>query len=180
MREKLKVNKISQYSNGEGRYLGANTVFLRLAGCNLNGKEEYEKGKLIDVMEVAEQINSYNADRLVIDGGEPLLQQELLILLLTEIEIPYVHIETNGSIVPEGLLVCLVDNFHCFPNLHSTKNDISKRINVDALETIRDANGMFEFLVRTGTDFDEAKKLIKKVGLTQRNISIKNVWLEAY
>ncbi|AOY78171.1 radical SAM protein [Clostridium formicaceticum] len=98
----MKVNEIFLSIQGEGISTGYPTVFLRLAGCNLRCRYcdtsySYAEGEEMTVEEVFKKVTSYGYKRVCLTGGEPLLQQEIKILLaaLKEYEI---NIETNGSV----------------------------------------------------------------------------------
>lgn len=90
---------------GEGRYSGKPSYFVRLYGCNLrckycDSKFSYEADYYeLKPEELAYKINKSNVSNLVITGGEPLLQykeiETLLENLFSEIT---VEIETNGTI----------------------------------------------------------------------------------
>lgn len=110
---------------GEGRYTGTPSVFVRLNGCNLRcafkdsicdtpyTSHYHEKAMVYDTKELAHVVVEYiekiggdcENSHIVITGGEPLLQQEELIdmlVVLRDDEDCYnmVTIETNGTIAP--------------------------------------------------------------------------------
>ena len=101
-----KVNEIFLSIDGEGVRTGLPTVFIRLYGCNLNcsycdtryscENKEYTLMPLIDILN---QVLSYEVPRVTLTGGEPLIHQGVkdLInsLVLNGIE---VNIETNGAV----------------------------------------------------------------------------------
>ncbi len=85
---------------------GTPVVFVRLAGCNLNcgycdtPKSINSKGDKLSIDDIMEAIQAYNCDKVVITGGEPLLQASGLSTLVALLKgLSYqVSIETNGSI----------------------------------------------------------------------------------
>ena len=101
-----KVNEIFLSIDGEGVRTGLPTVFIRLYGCNLNcsycdtryscENKEYTLMPLIDILN---QVLSYEVPRVTLTGGEPLIHQGVkdLInsLVLNGIQ---VNIETNGAV----------------------------------------------------------------------------------
>ena len=107
------VTEIFPSVQGEGKTVGQPAVFLRLGGCNLrcawcDSKYTYEDGKtgngdneVYTVDEVLEMITGYPIHRLIVTGGEPLLQQKELGELLRKLEGYVVEIETNGSVRSE-------------------------------------------------------------------------------
>ena len=93
---------------------------MRLSTCNLRCTycdtkytwdwSQYDRERELreeTVARVAEQLAG--AKRLVVTGGEPLLQQESLLSLLQRIgPSVFVEVETNGTIAPIGGLRSLV------------------------------------------------------------------------
>lgn len=94
--------------------------------------------------------------RMVITGGEPLLQAEKIRELLARPEFYdwKIEIETNGTIVPpEGLPENV--QFNCSPKLENSAVSKEKRIKPEALEAFKNANTYFKFVVRGEKDIDE-------------------------
>ncbi len=93
--------------NGEGAHAGELAAFLRFKGCNLCcsycdtrwANEENAPCKAESARELCDWVLSQNVANVTLTGGEPLLQQDipLLIKLLTE-RGRRVEIETNGSV----------------------------------------------------------------------------------
>lgn len=102
----FKVNEIFKSIEGEGVRTGLPCTFIRLYGCNLKcsycdtryscEKEEYTPMTLDQI--ITEVVN-LGGRRVTITGGEPLLHQEIE-LLITELRSRdfEVNIETNGSL----------------------------------------------------------------------------------
>lgn len=94
---------------GEGRHAGALCSFLRLSGCNLTCSwcdtpytwdwDRFDKAAETHRMPV-EEVASLLADypgRLVVSGGEPLVQARSLALLLAALPGRLLDVETNGT-----------------------------------------------------------------------------------
>lgn len=114
------VSEIFKSIQGESTFAGRTSVFIRLAGCNLDcawcdtGYAKADSSGKIDsafeisVDEIIKEATSLNAPLITITGGEPLLQdgcEELIIKLLAlalapkPLNVPRtVMLETNGSI----------------------------------------------------------------------------------
>lgn len=104
----LNVHSIFRSISGEvGNFpQGSWVTFLRLAGCNLTCKfcdtevtQDPGSGTHISIDEIVEKIGFI--DKLVITGGEPLLQEQAMLLLIQSLPGGMkIQIETNGSLAP--------------------------------------------------------------------------------
>jgi len=112
---KQKTNIIECFTSleGEGRYQGELTFFIRFSGCNLNckwcdTKYSHKRKTMYSVDEVLRRLKESPAQRVTITGGEPLEEsnRKYTNKLLNKISIP-ITIETNGSIsIFQGLVNC--------------------------------------------------------------------------
>ena len=100
----MKVIEIFESIQGEGRWLGTPVTFIRLAGCNLHcpwcdTKESWgDVGTEMTITEILEKVDSYTPGMVVITGGEPTIQPELMNLAKSLRDYTYyVCIETNGT-----------------------------------------------------------------------------------
>lgn len=109
---KILVSSIFRTLQGEAPFSGWPAVFLRLAGCNFGSKTlpgpcrfcdtsfEFDKGTAWDPQELLEHLERVRrpGDILVITGGEPTLQHNLLQFLeLAQESFQIIQIETNGT-----------------------------------------------------------------------------------
>jgi 7-carboxy-7-deazaguanine synthase len=101
----MKVIEIFRSIQGEGRSQGFPSIFLRLAGCNLDcawcdTRYAREGGTPLPCSEILHTIASLGGNRLCITGGEPLLQWDQLLPLVERLQDTgyHIEIETNGTI----------------------------------------------------------------------------------
>lgn len=176
-KDKLYVSEIFHSFQGEGLNSGLNTIFLRLSECNLNCKycdsKYHWDGKIMEIDEVLFEIKKYKSDSLTITGGEPLLQQEPLVKLLTQLKEKHIVIETNGTLMPDSNLIDLVNHFSVSPKLASTENKIEDRMNYDVLlyyNTLPVEKSIFKFVIADQKDFEEVQFLQDQLKINNRKI----------
>lgn len=163
---------------GEGATAGKPAVFLRLHHCNLDCgwcdtpytwnramREYYEEREKWSIEKTVETIASkwkasvYHGSaepRLIITGGEPLLQQKGIVELLNCPEFSHWHIEveTNGTIAPLPPLLCRIQ-WNCSPKLANSGVPLERRLYPDVLRVFTHGNTYFKFVVQNENDIDE-------------------------
>lgn len=97
--------------NGEGQRAGQLAVFIRFKGCNLNcgycdtkwANESSAPSESMNEDEVYDYIKSTGVKNITLTGGEPLLRDNIGVLLerLGKDDTLNVEIETNGSVLIE-------------------------------------------------------------------------------
>ena len=98
------VCEIFSSIQGESTWQGFPFSFVRLSDCNLrcgycDTRYAYTEGRKMEVEEIVAEVTKLGLLRVLVTGGEPLLQQETPLLLdrLSE-NMDTVLLETNGSI----------------------------------------------------------------------------------
>jgi 7-carboxy-7-deazaguanine synthase len=100
----VKICEIFRSIQGESSLAGLPCAFVRLAGCNLDCRwcdTRYARdgGEEIDLEQVYSRIRSFPGKRVLVTGGEPLLQKETPELVEVLLGDAYdVSVETNGSL----------------------------------------------------------------------------------
>ena len=105
----LEVHSIFHTIQGEGPFVGTPSVFVRLAGCNLQCplcdtdytsiRDEYKIDELVRAVNLARQAdNAKGTTLVVITGGEP-FRQDITFHVWALLDAGYrVQIETNGTL----------------------------------------------------------------------------------
>ena len=102
----MKINEIFTSISGEAARAGLPVIFIRTHGCNLrcsycDTMYAVEGGEYTEMtpLQILEKCKSYNIKRVVLTGGEPLLQQDMpeLVDLLCNNGFE-IEIETNGAV----------------------------------------------------------------------------------
>ncbi len=162
---------------------GAPTIFIRFAGCNLNchycdTKQSINAaGTQVTVEEIIEQIKSFDCKRVLITGGEPLLQKNGLQALIRELDIHgyMTSVETNGSlpldILPEHPDCWVVDIKMPGSGYFGSMILPEKHLQ-DAEE--RD-NLIFKFPVEDEQDYEAAINIIKNLDETSCGLALSPV-----
>lgn len=180
---------------GEGVTAGYPAVFLRLQDCNLhcgrNGigwrcdawytwdeetPEFWQERNNQQTSNIAIQIeNTWDGSfgdlgeserRLVVTGGEPLLQQDKIIALINELGDGWnFEIETNGTIAPkEELDGCQIN---CSPKLASSGNTLRARYKPEVLRHISEMpNSWFKFVISSMDDEKEVECILNECNIS--------------
>lgn len=180
---------------GEGPTIGMPAVFLRLHLCNLqcdwsayggeicdawytwktNTEEYWNEHHTIKFSDVWQFMQDSNCRRLVITGGEPLLQQRNIIDFLGRCPVDYhVEIETNGTIELDARLQSFASvQINCSPKLRKSGNVGKRALVAKALKSISDFyNSNFKFVVVDKEDLGEVVIVVNEFNLQREKIII--------
>lgn len=173
----LKVSEIFESLQGEGVSTGAPCVFVRLAQCNLHcswcdtkytwdfAHYRYEdEVREQSVLHVAQVVNGAASRRLVLTGGEPLLQQRSLQEFFAQLAPDIaVEVETNGTILPEAAAMSRVNQWNVSPKLKNAGDPEQFRIRPEVLTSLRDTGRAYlKFVVQSQADCEEADSLVAR------------------
>jgi organic radical activating enzyme len=168
---------------GEGPSTGKPCAFVRLSRCNLactwcdtaytwrfEGDNRphrdgivYERtANQITLAEedVAARIAALGKPRLVVTGGEPLLQATALMRMLALLPGMAIEIETNGTVAPPPALDALVHQYNVSPKLAHSGNPADLALPPERLARwATEPRAIFKFVVAELADVEEVLNL---------------------
>ena len=168
---------------GEGPSAGQQAMFVRLSRCNLScpgcdTPYTWDTSRF-DLRVHTTRRTSHDiaawalgmpTSLVVITGGEPLLQQEALLPLVTALVGAgrRVEVETNGTVTPTAELVAQVTAFNVSPKLagFAAPGDADRRITPETLQRfVASGKAVFKFVASGVADLDEIASLQRRFGL---------------
>ncbi len=171
---------------GEGPSMGVPVAFVRLSRCNLactwcdtaytwrfegdnrphrDGIAFERKANQVTLSpaETAARIAGLGQKRLVITGGEPLLQAAGLAEMLEHLPDISVEIETNGTVAPPARLDIRVDQYNVSPKLAHSGNPAELALLPERLDAwATDRRAFLKFVVASPEDVDEVLELQRR------------------
>jgi organic radical activating enzyme len=188
---------------GEGPSAGLPAVFIRASRCNLHcvwcdtdhtwnfegtpwphekdATPGYAKHRKADATfetspeEAAKIILSHHCPRVVITGGEPLLQENDFLEMITHMRAHQsdcvFEVETNGTRTPSPAFAQAVDQFNVSPKLSNSGVKPSLRIVPDTLQFFANSpKAWFKFVISNKADLDEVLTLQKEFSIPASRI----------
>lgn len=144
---------------------GIPSVFLRLQKCNLKCSycdipeaQDPKVGQEMTVDEVVKIIRGYECKKITITGGEPLLQEDEIHILINRLfpEGYHISIETNGTISTRRFRECRKPD----PNVCLVVDYKFGHYNPDAFEFLREFDWV-KIVVGNREDFDGARNILE-------------------
>jgi 7-carboxy-7-deazaguanine synthase len=168
---------------GEGPSMGRPVAFVRLSRCNLactwcdtaytwrfdGDNRPHRDGLAFE--RSANQITGQ--DRLVITGGEPLLQGAALARMVALLEGVSVEIETNGTVAPHPALDPLVAQYNVSPKLAHSGNPAELALLPERLAAwASEPKAYFKFVISAPEDLTEVLELIERFGIDRARVYV--------
>lgn len=160
------LNEVFYSIQGEGLNAGKLAIFVRFGNCNLKCTwcdtkytwyPDFQDNFEAPLEKVFAQLRKYPACKhLVITGGEPMLQQDIISAIRREFPDYYMEVETNGS----QAVKCFND-VDLFTVSYKTSNSGNAPYE---LKTINE-KCVYKFVVCGEGDFEEIEAVIKKYRL---------------
>ncbi len=161
----MKVYSIFKSIQGEGRTMGAPTVFVRTSGCPLrctycDTKQAYEDGSVMSIESIMKEVRKHKARHVCLTGGEPLMQRDSPALIRKLLEADYrVVVETNGA-MPLDDMPC-DDNLSISMDIKCPSSGEAEKMLFENLEMLGPTDQL-KFVVSDETDYEYAKKVIRE------------------
>jgi len=183
---------------GEGPSAGLPVAFCRLSRCNLacvwcdtaytwhfTGDNRPHRAGLtyerrpnqltLDEAEVAARIARFGQSRLVLTGGEPLLQGAALAVMLDHLAglAPdlAVEVETNGTVPPPQAFDARVAQYNVSPKLAHSGNPADLALVPRMLERwAADLRAAFKFVIAEPADLEEVGALASRYAIAPQRI----------
>ncbi|MBV1917933.1 MAG: 7-carboxy-7-deazaguanine synthase QueE [Sphingomonadaceae bacterium] len=179
---------------GEGPSMGRPSTFIRLSRCNLacewcdtaytwrfsgdnrphRDEETFNRGEnqvVLEEEDAAAQIAAKGGNRLIITGGEPLLQAPALVRMLQNLPDLHVEVETNGTVTPPPALDALVDQYNVSPKLSHSGNPAKLALIPERLAAFAvNPRAWFKFVVEEPDDINEVLTLQREYAIPASRI----------
>jgi organic radical activating enzyme len=164
---------------GEGASSGEPCAFIRLSRCNLacvwcdtaytwrfEGDERPHRAGIthdrkanqvsLTPLEAARRIDRFEPRRLVVTGGEPLLQASALAELAALLPEHAIEVETNGTVEPPARLDAYVDQYNVSPKLSHSGNPATLALLPPRMrQWASEPRAFFKFVIAEPADVDE-------------------------
>lgn len=188
---------------GEGVSLGQPSIFVRLSLCNLHciwcdtdytwnwegtsfvhrrdqeaDYHKYRKEKQLveySTPQILPYLLQYPCLRVVLTGGEPLLQQRELVELMQALRAEnanyFFEVETNGTIQPSNDFEALINQYNVSPKLANSGNPPGLRERPAVLQYFaKHSKAYFKFVVAERDDLQEIMQLMGNHSLPKERI----------
>jgi len=183
---------------GEGPSAGKPCAFVRLSRCNLactwcdtaytwrfvgdnrphRDDVAYDRTAnqvTLSEADAAARIAALGQPRLVVTGGEPLLQAPALARMLALLTRMTIEIETNGTVAPPPALDALVDQYNVSPKLAHSGNPAELALPPERLRHwAQEPRALFKFVIAERNDVEEVLALAGTYAIPRERI-----WLMA-
>lgn len=165
----LKVNEIFYSIQGESTNAGLPCVFIRLTYCNIrcvycDTEYAFYEGTDRSVEEIINEVKSFSCRLVEITGGEPLVQENVHILMKQLCDMGYdVMIETGGSLPIE-----LIDNrVKVIMDLKTPYSKMEKKNRYENINYLKPDDEV-KFVIGSREDYDWAIAILSKYDLVNK------------
>lgn len=161
----MKICEIFSSLNGEGKYTGYPTTFIRLSGCPFSCNYcdtlyAKENGKRMSIDKIMAKVNKLGNKHICITGGEPLIHNDVLSLVYELLSFSYiVSIETSGlvEIEEDGY----ARTFNYTMDIKCPSSGVSNRNVYSNLSRLKSYDEV-KFVIVDSQDLEFSKEVLKK------------------
>jgi 7-carboxy-7-deazaguanine synthase len=165
----MKVNEIFYSIQGESSFAGRPCIFIRLTGCNLrcsycDTEYAFYEGKDMSIPEILNEISGYDANLVLVTGGEPMLQDSVHELFQHLLGKEYTVLVETGGHMP---LADIDPRVHKIMDIKCPSSMMSGRNNYGNIQYLT-SNDEVKFVVGNREDFDWACEIIRTYDLASK------------
>ena len=165
----LKINEIFHSIQGESTKAGLPCIFVRLTYCNIrcvycDTEYAFYEGDDRAIDDIISEVKTFNCRLVEITGGEPLVQENVHILMKQLCDLGYeVLIETGGSLPIE-----VIDKrVKVIMDLKTPYSKMEKRNRYENIQYLKPTDEV-KFVIGSREDYDWVKEMISKYDLINR------------
>lgn len=165
----LKINEIFHSIQGESTKAGLPCVFVRLTYCNIrcvycDTEYAFYEGVDKSIEEIIDEVKSFGCKLVEITGGEPLVQENVHVLMKELCDLGYeVLIETGGSLPIE-----IIDKrVKVIMDLKTPYSKMEKKNRYENIKFLKPTDEV-KFVIGSREDYDWVKEMISKYDLINR------------
>ena len=170
---------------GEGRHAGRPSVFVRTSLCNLScswcdtpytwDKKRFDveaESVMILPQEVADEVLKHRCQNVVFTGGEPLVQNKELALVMEILCAQendwWFEVETNGTLIPCPFFDRLISQYTVSLKLTNSGDPLRKRIISRAIRFFSESSkAVFKFVLCEPKDMYEVIHIVESYGINR-------------
>ena len=166
----LKINEIYYSIQGESTKAGLPCVFVRLTFCNLrctycDSEYAFYEGKDLSIEDIIREVRKYNCSLVEITGGEPLFQEESLVLMKDLADNGFeVLLETGGSLPVKNI----DPRVKIIMDLKTPSSGMLKKNMYENLEHLKNDDEV-KFVIGSREDYLWSKQVVEKYSLDKKN-----------
>lgn len=165
----LKINEIFHSIQGESTKAGLPCVFVRLTYCNIrcvycDTEYAFYEGSDRSIDDIIAEVRSYKCNLVEITGGEPLVQENVHILMKELCDLGFeVLIETGGSLPIEKI----DSRVKVIMDLKTPYSKMEKKNRYENIQYLK-LNDEVKFVIGSRDDYEWVKEMIGKYDLVKK------------
>lgn len=165
----LKINEIFHSIQGESTKAGLPCVFVRLTYCNIrcvycDTEYAFYEGSDRSIDDIIAEVRSYKCNLVEITGGEPLVQENVHILMKELCDLGFeLLIETGGSLPIENI----DSRVKVIMDIKTPYSKMEKKNRYENIQYLK-KNDEVKFVIGSREDYEWVKEMISKYDLVNK------------